>query len=780
MINKGQFRDTENNLYEVTITSEIGGSVKIELEFGDTPFTSSVEGNDFLYKPARYTSATVNLISRNNYYYFDIYSGKPQGTKVEVVKNGNVVFKGYAEPTLYNIGYESNVEELSIDCIDGLASLQYFEYEPINGSAGVHTLIDIIEHCVRKAGCYDTVVADISTIIDGTSKELLLYGLVSEQNFISSYPEEKTQKDTKTYQDVLEAICQYLCLTATADGSTVYLIDYDTMTEQSAKCAILDLDSREITTDTWDSSRNIHIIGAGSYAEGGAQLSLAKVYSKVTVSNDLKTFDALLANPFDGAQNITIDDAEITGKPGGLDTVAHFGEYVKGSGDDAKMLAMLDRVNGAQNNDSFNAVFVKYYSNNNFKLHHYASNNGVLSPTTFADEYTNYTMTHTYHGAYLAKMDVSKLDKMDFDEYAKKWYSGEMTIDEILARQEKSTVSFSEMIVMYNGTKNHITPENADKYPYLSTTIAMKNTALFGGKNAFLLVSGSVIVHDKSEQPYPIPDGEVDLGNGRYLVDLSKAHLLARLEWNGKFFDGESWVSSAVNFRIPYLNQSRRFDAVHYKENKIVNTVTWRDGIKDEGFKIPLPSDGEVLKGQPKLTIYAPLDLGYYNSVVMVLKNFKVSAVVSDPTFSGSLDDDTVYTNIIDEGFADEMDEIKLSVTTYDNKKPCYNAVAYDDKGKSFFVDKTTNVGTQAREVGTELHDGSVSADGAMRQEEHLLWRSVNQYSHPAIELEISLKSDLQPCDIVSENNLNKTFCVTAANKDYKYNTYKFKLTEKK
>ena len=73
-----------------------------------------------------------------------------------------------------------------------------------------------------------------------------------------------------------------------------------------------------------------------------------------------------------------------------------------------------------------------------------------------------------------------------------------------------------------------------------------------------------------------------------------------------------------------------------------------------------------------------------------------------------------------------------------------------------------------------------MSADGAMRQEEHMLWRCVNQYSHPAIELEISLKSDLQPCDIVSENNLGKTFCVTAADKDYKYNTYKVKLTEKK
>ena len=153
MINKGQFRDTKNNLYEVTITSEIGGSIKIELEFGDTPCTSSLEGNDFLYKPARYTSATVNLISRNNNYYFDIYSGKPQGTKVEVVKNGNVVFRWYAVPTLYNIVYESNVEELSIDCIDGLASLQYFKYEPINGSGGVDKLIEIIENCVRKVGC---------------------------------------------------------------------------------------------------------------------------------------------------------------------------------------------------------------------------------------------------------------------------------------------------------------------------------------------------------------------------------------------------------------------------------------------------------------------------------------------------------------------------------------------------------------------------------------------------------------------------------------------------
>lgn len=779
MIHQGKFRDIKNNLYSVTITTEEGFAIT-ELEFNGSPFVASIEGGDVLYKPARYTSATIGLICRNNHYLFDVYSGKPQGTKVEVMRGNSPIFVGYAEPTLYNIGYETNLEELNIDCVDGLATLQYFKYEPIDGVAGIHTIGDIVKHCVLKCNCYKTIVYDKATNIQANG-ESIWSALVSEQNFLSTDPEDKDKQDTKTYQEVLEAICQYACVTAVSEGESVLLIDYDSLQDGSNKVDELDIISGEVSQYTYAEIDNRFSISSNAYAEGGAQLSLDSVYSKATVSNDNNTFDALLSNPFDGASNITINDPAITQKSQGTIDRACFGEFVTGSGDDAKMLAMIDRVDGSQNNDSFNAVFAKYYKNDNFKLHHYAVSGSSLVPTSVGDDEANYTTSHQTHGAYLAQMDVTKLDKMDFEDYAKKWADGNMTLDEILANQEKSSVSFSEMIILNNPKSPvHITPSMAQNYPYLETTADMSNVAFFGGDNAFLLISGSVIVHDKQTQPYPIPDGEVDLGNGRYEIDVNNAHILAMLEWSGKYFDGKDWQSTPVNFAIPYVNQTKRFDEVHYKENKIVNTVTWRDGIKDEGYKIPLPSGGAILSGQPRLTIYAPIDLGYYMSDIMVLKNFKISAVVSDPTFSGSLEDDTIYTNVIDENNAKEMDEIKFDVCTYDNKKPSYNVVACELNGNRVYVDKTMHDSLSAREIGTEMHDGTISTDGALRQEEHLLWRCVNQYTQPSTILEVALKEDLPLYYVIEESNLNHNYVIDSVEKDYRFNTYRYKLIEKK
>ena len=140
MIHRGKFVDINNNTYTVTIFTA-GGITVSELEFSGEPFVASVEGGDMLYKPARYTSATLGLICRDNNYLFDVYSGKPQGTKIVVARGGETIFAGYAEPTLYSVGYENNLEELRIDCLDGLATLQYFKYEPIDGTPGIVYII---------------------------------------------------------------------------------------------------------------------------------------------------------------------------------------------------------------------------------------------------------------------------------------------------------------------------------------------------------------------------------------------------------------------------------------------------------------------------------------------------------------------------------------------------------------------------------------------------------------------------------------------------------------
>ena len=98
MIHRGKFVDIHNNTYTVTIFTA-GGITVSELEFSGEPFVASVEGGDMLYKPARYTSATLGLICRDNNYLFDVYRGKPQGTKLVVARGGETIFDGYAEPT---------------------------------------------------------------------------------------------------------------------------------------------------------------------------------------------------------------------------------------------------------------------------------------------------------------------------------------------------------------------------------------------------------------------------------------------------------------------------------------------------------------------------------------------------------------------------------------------------------------------------------------------------------------------------------------------------------
>ena len=778
MIHRGKFVDIKNNTYTVTILTA-GGIATTELEFSGEPFVASIEGGDILYKPARYTSATLGLICRDNNYLFDVYSGKPQSTKIVVSRGGEIIFAGYAEPTLYSVGYENNLEELRIDCLDGLATLQYFKYEPIAGTPGIHKLGDIIKHCVKKCHCYSKIVYDIATRIKDNGASIWS-ALISEQNFISTDTDDKDGQDTMTFQEVLEAVCRWACVTAISAGDAVWLVDYDSIIDDTNKVEMLDIASGDVTPTTYAELGNIYNISASSYAEGGAQLSLDAVYSKVSISNDNNTFDAILSDPFEGAENITANDDEITNKSNPGDYRACYGDYVTGTGDDSKMLVMLDRIDGAQNDPSFNAIFAKYYKNNNFKLYHYMQSGSSFVTTTAGDNECNYTTSGSTHGAFLARMDVTKLDALDYEDYAEKWVHGVMSLDEILAQEEKSSVSFSDVIILNNPSTAHITNDKAANYPYFETTAEMKNSAFFGGENAFLLVSGTVIIHDQQGHTYAIPDGEIDPGNGRYKIDVNYAHILARLEWSGKYFNGKEWQDTPCTFSIPYVNSAKRFDAVLYKKNKIVNTVTWRDGIDEEGFKIPLPEGGSILSGQPKITIYAPLDLGYYKTVIMLLQDFKISAVVSDPTFSGNLEDDTIYTNVIDENNANEMDEIEFSVCTYDNKKPSFNAVAFDYNNKRMYIDKTRHDTLCAKEKGTETHDGTISTDGAMRQEEHLLWRCVNQYSAPSTILELSLKDDIPPYYMLYERNLKHHYVIDSVEKDYRNCNYNYKIIEKK
>ena len=70
------------------------------------------------------------------------------------------------------------------------------------------------------------------------------------------------------------------------------------------------------------------------------------------------------------------------------------------------MIVMLDRVYNPQKGSygDYNAVFVKYFTNPNYKFYKY--NGTTRSEVTEL----NYTDTKNFHGAFIAKYGVKKLE----------------------------------------------------------------------------------------------------------------------------------------------------------------------------------------------------------------------------------------------------------------------------------------------------------------------------------------------------------------------------------
>lgn len=793
MVYSGFFRDITDNdyLYQVKITTSTGTAQRA-LTLGGSPFTTEMDSSDdTIYKPVKYQSATVNIITPD--YNFDIYSARAQGTKVELIDGtANIVWTGYVTPNLYDMGFNEEREEVAIECIDALSTLQYIKYNTDNKS--VVTFLEVVRKVLQSCNAYKTFYVSNNTQLNQNGTDTILDKLyISEENFFDEKKDDETDDDVAwTMQDVLEEICRYLGLTAIADGDSVYFLDYDAIKNGNTNyyCYAVDSTASPLLVPL----KFEKTITANDYCETGANLSLDNVYNKVSVVDDLYTFDTVIPDMFDNLVNITKSSdsalASSTNVNNGM-----YGEVVQSvignAGDTANnnMIVMIDRTRNPQkgNYKDYNVVFVKYFTNPYYKFYKYngASRSEVTS--------LNYTDTKTMHGAFIGKFGVKKLDK-DFG-WVEQWIAqitgNKITLDDWLARNQISTVDFTDYIVLLNPSNSHISNDNITNYPFFETTVT-DTAALFGGKNAYLVISGSYNFHYFDDDPYPIPSDEADISEGRYAMDAGQTYLLARLKWGNQYWNGSTWTTTASTFKIPYMRDDaskseRRADATMFKDLEFVNSVSWRIGTKEKGYLISLPNEG-VISGLPVLTVYKPFDPNYHSSksgdnegqhykhCCVFLKNFQIKAIVGDPTFSGVNDTDTVYTNLINNTFVNELDDVKFKICTWDNKKPNYSAVAYKNGGTFYYLDKTYNNACQAGETTWSGSTGS-----GFRQEEHLIYRLVNQYSTPSVKLDLNLRNNNKIYGLYSDTTISgKKFIVDSINIDYKMNKQEIKLIEKK
>ena len=177
------------------------------------------------------------------------------------------------------MGFVEEREEIEIECIDALSTLQYIKYS--TDKKQVVPFLYLIRKLLRSCNAYSHfLVSNNIQLTKGGTDTVLDKLYIAEENFFDRKEDKETDEDVAwTMQEVLEEVCQYLGLTAVADGDKVYFLDYDAI-----KHGINTYYKYSVDEDSAPSLETISFsktIKAEDYSESGATLSLDNVYNKV-------------------------------------------------------------------------------------------------------------------------------------------------------------------------------------------------------------------------------------------------------------------------------------------------------------------------------------------------------------------------------------------------------------------------------------------------------------------------------------------------------------------
>ena len=775
----GYFRGKYDAQYHVKITTKTGTFSK-EVTLGGKPFVTSMDNSDdTIYKPAKYQTATIELVTDD--YLFDIYNGEAQAVSVQLYTTASDILQwtGYVRPNLFDMGFEKRREVIEVECQDGLSTLQYFPYRQTDKQ--VRSFWYIINKLIKLCGCYKRFFISNNTFVRSDYPVLNdLY--ISERNFFDDKNEHETDDDAAwKCDDVLEEICQYLNVTAIALGDEVYFIDYDALKTGNTYFWHYEIDNEKpMLIDR----RQIKTIKAKDYSANGATISLDNVYNKVTVKDEFNNYDSIVPSLYDNLENITDDsDTELLN--------SHTGTIVKstvGDGTNNNMIVFIDDFGKM----AYAAVAAKYFKSNVYKTYDYTGKGDKI----------NYTDTKTMQGSVFAKFFAKKvdIDKKDGWTALLTGKPSPDTIDQWFAKNNIGKIELSNYLVLLNPSTNHISNDDITKYPFLTTNVS-DNTMLFGGKNAYLLINGSYWYSSMDGYPYPVTSSEwgIDLDEGRYAMHKEDTHLVCKLQIGDSYWNGTSWQTNECTFDLPYMNEmddrKRRADATMWKDLKIPTTVSWRIGTTEDGYAVKLPED-RLLVGNPQLTIYKPYDPNYkstksheekgqwYKHDIVLLKDFDIKAIIGDPTYSDRTETDTQYSITIDGNYANELSDISYKITTNDAKKPSYSDVAIKDGNKYVWLDNIHNSALASDVNGMTYTNSSnvkVQSDGTLRPEWWLIYRIYKQYQQPSVKLHMSLRNDILPFELIKVHDMgDKEFIVDNINIDYKNDSTEVTLIEKK
>ena len=807
-----EFTSIKNVNYKIEINTEKGSGTHTLMLSGE-PFSTKMdsEGKN-IYSPLKTTSATVGIMTKS--LESNIYSGKAKGTSVKFTNTdkNKVEFVGYVTPCKYDQDWDEELEEVEIECVDGIAVLKSLPY-PVTGS--LETFANIIFNCLKQSGCFKKlyVTDNVQLTVDGTDN-IIEKLRVSQNNFFEEKQEGQTNDDVAmSCYDVLTEVMQFLGYTMFAEGDEVYIIDYDAIKRGNNKYFSYNLTGATLGTYTTVTKAYSHQITGESIGESGTTVSLDKVYNKVTVKDDFYTYDSLFPNFGDAKYETNITAALDWNASDMFKRGYYVIDTITQTSKSGKPENFTIFICPAWRGKTFVCI-VKFYKSDVFQFCKYDKDTKQDRTEEYEKDMT-WSKLFECHGATYVRMWKKEVGRSEAEDFRGRYNymlppekKLQMWID--FLNRDPQDIALTPYVLCLNWSDGHIGPaalnstgrydrtddEDCRKYPFVK--LRRFDSSVFGGKDAYLLINGKQLSHDEQNTPFPISDGANNKSLKRQPDKKyeEEGFLWCRMKWGSNYWNGSAWQTTPTDFKLRYWtgNSTIRVRNYYDKFFDFADTASKSMVKGAKGYYLTCPQSGN-LAGEAEFIIYCNRDLwgksnhGHWHSSNRYSRYYNFVQVLSDLTMTaeisnGMLDDmendtDTSYTNVIATGAVDKMSDIKFKICTFDNKKPSYSGVDYLDSSKnSVYLKYTYNKALNSLETSVTASN----RDGhKMVQEEHLIFKLVNQYQEPRTVIKTTLKNLGHKMYGTYTDKIikNKTFIVSEMNINYKQETAEMKLTEK-
>ncbi len=787
--------------YTSEFTSIDGRDFKVEIEtkgsgsgtflMSGEPLASSMDSDGkTMYAPVKTTGMTVGLLTKD--LPFDLYSGDAMGVKVKVYEGTKVIWAGFNTPCAYTQGFDQELEEVQLECVDGLAVLKEIPYQ----SAGkeISTFLSIFHQCVSRSGCFKTLYVSNDLQLTSSANDSIMEKIrVSEANFFDDKEYEAQPDDdvAMSCYDVLFELMQYMCSTLIADGEDLYILSYDAIRQGKNTYYKYDISGSAPSGKTSVTLKQDYAIGEDSYAETGCRVDLSEVFNQLQVTDDFHNIDSMVdgLNEAKNWTNITATSDPGLTLPSSVITVKNK------AGEDESMVIWLTKNWAGR----IYFVLCKFYKNPLVTTYHYAkTTNALLSEANFNP--MTFTKMMAAKGATLVGYFTRDIDQSTFDTWWRTNQSGwpRFTNDRKLKEYgslcglaQIESKKLDNYVVCLNQSDKHIGHDDTTNYPYFKVKKSV--SSLFGGAAGYLCIQGTVIRHDEPDTPFPMQHKD-DVSRKNTSIYKNEGFVYAQLRWGDKYWEEEShfgtlggdWTTRPVVFRLFYGDITKEIKANDFmdRELEIYNTAAKIWGVDDTGYYVPAPKEGN-LAGEVELTIFANKDTkgkwdrknkkdktnSYdgYPPYVMMYKNLDIKIGYADDALNEeAASADTVYINEVEDYSSIKRGEdVDVRICTFDDKTPSYSTVDYiDSEEKSQYLDKVY----------------SQSTGLSLRAEEHIIYKTVNQYQEPRCIYEANLKDSigLKPYCLLTDKTLSgKKFVLDTIQRNYKYNKAEVRLIEK-